>query len=84
MAFAIHFDREIELLQDLTSSRQKLEAALQKLDTPEFEPANGGGGGGGGGHHGGGGGTTLYDAVFLASDEMMQKPEGPQSAHHSL
>jgi VWFA-related protein len=76
VAFVIHFDREIELLQDLTSSRQKLEAALQKLDTPEFEPANGGGGGGGGGHHGGGGGTTLYDAVFLASDEMMQKQKG--------
>src|SRR5579884_1812596 len=26
-AFLIHFDREVELLQDLTSSREKLEAA---------------------------------------------------------
>src|SRR6476661_2719950 len=28
-AFIIHFDREVELLQDLTSSREKLESALQ-------------------------------------------------------
>ena len=86
VAFVIHFDREIELLQDLTSSRQKLEAALQKLDMPEFIPAGGSSGGGGypggggsrGGRHGGGagGGTTLYDAVFLASDELMQKQKG--------
>ena len=30
-AFVIHFDWEIELLQDLTSSRKKLNAALEKL-----------------------------------------------------
>ena len=36
-AFIIHFDWEIELLQDLTSSRQKLEAALDKLDMPKFD-----------------------------------------------
>ena len=82
-AFVIHFDWEVELLQDTTASRPKLEAALDKLDNPQFAPGNGGGGAGngspgggggypagsrGGGHHGGGG-TTLYDAVFLASDE---------------
>ena len=38
-AFVIHFDWEIELLQDLTSSHQKLEAALDKLDMPQFEDA---------------------------------------------
>src|SRR5271166_3570046 len=89
-AFLIHFDWDVELLQDLTSSRQKLNAALEKLDNPQFAPGYGGGGGsgggspgggsggggrGGGGHHGGGG-TTLYDAVFLASDELMQKQQG--------
>jgi len=82
-AFLIHFDWEVELLQDLTSSRQKLNAALEKLDNPKFAPGYGGGGGGsggsqgggGGGHHGGGG-TTLYDAVFLGSDELMQKQKG--------
>jgi VWFA-related protein len=83
-AFVIHFDWEVELLQDLTSSRKKLEAALEKLDNPQFAPgptARGGGGGGGspgggggGGHHGGG--TDLYDAVFLASDEVARKVQG--------
>jgi len=73
----------VELLQDLTSSRQKLNAALEKLDNPKFAPGYGGGGGGGGGSQGGGGsghygggGTDLYDAVFLASDELMQKQQG--------
>jgi VWFA-related protein len=75
-AFVIHFDFEIELLQDLTTSHQKLEAALEKLDTPQFNQASGGGGGSGGGGHRGGGGTTLYDAIFLASDELMRKQEG--------
>jgi VWFA-related protein len=74
-AFVIHFDWEIELLQDLTSSRQKLNAALEKLDNPEFQQSGGGGSSGSGGHHRGGG-TTLYDAVFLASDELMQKQQG--------
>jgi VWFA-related protein len=77
-AFVIHFDWEIELLQDLTTSHQKLEAALDKLDMPTFEDASGNSGGasGGGGHHRSGGGTTLYDAIFLGSDELMRKQEG--------
>ena len=84
-AFVIHFDWDVELLQDLTSSHDKLEAALDKLGAPKFDQAGGGssGGGGGGGYPGGsgghgrtGGGTTLYDAVFLASDELMRKQEG--------
>ena len=84
-AFIIHFDHEVELLQDVTSSHKKLEEALQALKTPEFTDPQGNGGGGnwpgsgqGGGHRGGhhGGGTTLYDAIFLASDELMRKQEG--------
>jgi VWFA-related protein len=78
--FVIHFDHEVELLQDLTSSRQKLKASLDELETPELERKQGGGGsGGGGGSHSGGwhgGGTTLYDAVLLASDELMKKQSG--------
>ena len=91
-AFVIHFDREVELLQDLTSSRQKLEASLDQLGRPQFSQtggggssgsdpdststSGGGGGGGGGGRGYGGGGTLLYDAVFLASDELMKKQQG--------
>src|SRR5438093_1057952 len=85
-AFVIHFDREVELLQDLTSSRAKLEAALRLLEMPQAQrqrgsgypgPSGGGRGGGGGGRgRGGGGGTLLYDAVLLASDEEMKKQSG--------
>ena len=90
-AFVIHFDHEVELLQDLTSSRKKLEAALVGLDVPQppqrssFPPGGGGPGGGrrggrypgpGGGGGRGGAGTTLYDAVLLASDELMKGQKG--------
>jgi VWFA-related protein len=80
-AFVIHFDREVELSQDLTSSHEQLRVALESLQTPQFTPTRGGGSndpgsgsGRGSGHRGGG--TLLYDAVFLASDELMQKQPG--------
>ena len=76
-AFLIHFDREVELLQDLTSSRKKLDDALRELQTPELEDASQTQGQGqGGGRHHYAGGTLLYDAVFLASDELMKKQQG--------
>ena len=91
-AFVIHFDHEAELLQDLTSSRDKLQAALEKLKTPDEPtlarpggrggsgggwPGPGGGGGRGRGHAGGhGAGTVLYDSVYLASDELMKPQKG--------
>src|SRR5580704_17909601 len=82
-AFVIHFDHEVELLQDLSSSRQKLEASLDELGAPEFAQTGGGassgggsGGGGRGGYGRGGGGTLLYDAVYLASNELMKKQQG--------
>jgi len=81
-AFIIHFDHEVELLQDLTSSHEKLEAALGHLQTPQFTQASGSDPsdpgsrpGHGGGRHSGGG-TLLYDAVYLASDELMKKQTG--------
>src|ERR1700756_5420692 len=65
-AFLIHFDREVELLQDLTASREKLRSGLEELDTPSFSKtsAGGGGGGSGRGHGHGGGGTLLYDSIL--------------------
>jgi VWFA-related protein len=69
-AFLIHFDHEVELLQDVTSSRKKLETALGLLQTPELEDASQGGG-----HHHVGG-TLLYDAVYLASEDLMKKQQG--------
>lgn len=36
VAFIIHFDHDVELLQDLTPSHEKLESALRNLETPSF------------------------------------------------
>ncbi|MDP9170860.1 MAG: VWA domain-containing protein [Acidobacteriota bacterium] len=115
--FIIHFDHESELLQDLTSSHQQLQKALDELELPADQRSqsnrggNPGGGGGGypgsrggitlpggigfpgggmggrrsgrgqgggrqGGRRQGGAGTTLYDAILLASDEIMRKQKG--------
>ena len=68
-AFIVHFDFEVELLQDLTNKRAKLEAALQKLEVGDPRQAQAGG-------STPRGGTLLNDAVFLASDEIMSKVEG--------
>jgi len=86
-AFLIHFDHEVELLQDLTSSREKLQKALALLQAPQLHRAGQDGGGDSGnspgsspdsGRRGGGwgGGTLLYDAVYLASNELMGKQQG--------
>jgi VWFA-related protein len=75
-AFVIHFDREVELLQDLTSSRKSLEAALGELDVPQRSTRGWAGPGGRGGRGFGGGGTALYDSILLASDELMKKQQG--------
>ncbi len=100
-AFVIHFDHEIELLQDFTGSRDKLDKALNLLEPAQpqqqqqTQPQGGGGypqgggyPGGGGGYPGGGGGrrypqtnrshggTKLYDAIMLASEDLMSKQLG--------
>ena len=84
-AFLIQFAHQTDLLQDLTSSKPKLQAALKELGTP------GSGGGdnnssvtapddsntsGSGRPRMRGLGTTLYDALFLSSDELMSKQKG--------
>ncbi len=83
-AFVIHFDGEVELLQDVTSSRRLLERALAEIEplhssrpraqrgrfpTPPgpFPPDVG---------TRRRGGTALYDAVLLASDEIMKPRSG--------
>jgi VWFA-related protein len=85
-AFLIHFDREVELLQDLTSSKQELESELDSLQTrsrfdredssgpnspdlPDNNPQRGGG-------RGMRRTTQLYDAIYLASDELLRKQQG--------
>src|SRR6202789_1657548 len=82
-AFVIQFAGETELLQDLTSSRPKLQAALKEIDTPPDYPSNtpssttdpndtSTSSTNRRAHRG----TVLYDALFLASDEIMSKQKG--------
>jgi VWFA-related protein len=82
-AFLIQFAREVDLLQSLTPSVSKLRAALNNVGVNYNDETQGGdnsgsGGYGGYGHHGGfhGGGTMLYDAIYLASNQILQKQEG--------
>lgn len=79
--FVIHFDHQVELLQDLTSSRKELEAALKEVDGehPQLNrrsPGGGGRQGRGQGRGGFGGGTALYDSLYLAGDEILKKQQG--------
>ena len=87
-AFLIQFEREVELVKDLTLSRKDLEAGVNSLDAPELRrpasessggaPGSNRGGGYPGGRRGGGGrgGTSLYDAVYLAANEILKKQSG--------
>ena len=79
-AFLIHFDREVELLEDFTNSRDKLHKEIDELgptragrDDPQGPETTGDA-------HGekahSRGGTQLYDAIFLASDELMKSQTG--------
>ena len=79
-AFLIHFDHEVELLRDFTTSREKLHAELDNMgptsrsrddregpettDNPRERP------------RGGPGTTQLYDAIYLASNEVLKRDPG--------
>jgi VWFA-related protein len=89
-AFIIQFAHQTDLLQDVTSSKPKLQAGLKQLGTPGAGDRNGNGDGsattpdsdpndnrsGRGRPMMHGAGTTLYDALFLSSDELMTKQKG--------
>lgn len=87
LAFVIHFDFEVELLQDLTASREKLEKALDLLETGQRQLTNRGQGGqspggqggqypggqypGGGGRNRGGGGRRGGGGGTLLYDSVL-------------
>ena len=80
-AFLIHFDREVELLQDFTSSRDNMHRELDTMGPTERErnTSNGpetSGDDRGSQSRGNRGGTQLYDAIFLAADDLMKPKEG--------
>jgi len=78
--FLIHFDREVELLEDFTTAREKLHHELEEMgptrqgqndsqgpETSRDDRDH---------SRGGKGGTQLYDAIYLASDELMRSQTG--------
>jgi VWFA-related protein len=72
LAFVMHFDLEVELLQDLTSDAARLERAIDETQI------NAGGGGVLPGTFPGVsvGGTHLYDAVYLAAHDVLRNEIG--------
>ncbi len=84
-AFLIHFDREVELLEDFTDSREKLHTELDNMGSTrqaqgETQGPETTGEDRNDRVHGARGGNQLYDAVYLASDEVM----GPKSGRKAL
>jgi VWFA-related protein len=82
-AFLLHFDREVELLQDFTNERDKLQHELDGMGPTEQERHSAQGPetsdddrGAGRAGRGNRGGTQLYDAIYLASDELMKNKDG--------
>jgi VWFA-related protein len=81
-AFLLHFDREVELLQDFTSARDKLQHELDNIGPSERQSRNPAGpetsdeDRTGGRRIGGAGGTQLYDAIYLSANELMKLKEG--------
>jgi len=77
-AFLIKFDAEAEEMQELTSSKKKLQSALNDVEgasprqLQRRNDPNSSGGSGGNPRAG----TILYDAILLASNEEMKKLEG--------
>jgi len=77
--FVLRFDREVELLQDVTASHEKLAKGMDAISTSgnvphppprrgaETEPGE---------RHFSFGGTVLYDALFLAADEVAKGQTG--------
>ena len=80
-AFLVHFDREVELLRDFTTSRDKLHREWDGMGPTARESRAEGEGPETAGDdrdrpRPGRNGTQLYDAIFLASDDLMKPKDG--------
>ncbi len=78
--FLIHFDREVELLQDFTSDSAALHKELDEMGPTSKSEYDSQGpetmGDNRSQAHGVPGGSNLYDAIFLAADELMKDKHG--------
>ncbi len=81
--FVIQFAREVDLLEDPTATPNKLHDAITQLGSPQFGNQNSSSSDTSDQttqHSGGAAGGTLYDAIYLASNEILKKQPG----HHVL
>jgi VWFA-related protein len=78
-AFVLHFDKEVELLQDMTTSHDKLAKGIDQISVGEQRSPGGGRKRDEGDRehpHYFFGGSMLYDAIFLSSDEVLKSQQG--------
>jgi VWFA-related protein len=80
--FVVQFAKEVDLLEDPTGTVNKLHDSLNQLGSPSFGNQNSSGDSSNNGDQtsgqrpSGGGGGTLYDAIYLASTEVLKKQPG--------
>jgi len=83
-AFIVQFAKEVELLQDATDAKPRLQRALRELGTssPSFHNTDNSSGPtqDSEGRYIRRGGTALYDAIYLSGDEVMSKQAGKRRA----
>jgi len=81
-AFLLHFDHQVELLEDFTNSRAKLDHELDDMGPSSAShndpqgPETSGDDGSYSRRNSTRNGTQLYDAIYLASDELMKSKSG--------
>jgi VWFA-related protein len=79
-AFVLHFDKEVELLQDVTMSHDKLAKGIDQISVGDAPRPGGTRGkrdeGDSQKPHYFFGGSMLYDAIFLSSDEVLKGQPG--------
>lgn len=84
-AFVVQFAKEVELLQDATDAKPRLQRALKELGTssPSFhntDDTSSGPNQDSEGRYIRHGGTALYDAIYLSGDDVMSKQAGKRRA----
>ena len=83
-AFVVQFAKQVELLQDATDAKPRLQRALRELGTssPSFHNTDDtqGPNTDSEGRYIRRGGTALYDAIYLSGDEVMSKQAGKRRA----
>ena len=73
-AFLIQFGGEVDLLSDVSADKAHLQKALGQVGTPQTHDTAADQSGNGGARLDSGG-STLYDAIYLASAEVMKKQQ---------